>query len=275
MLLALGSGGSLGGQRAPAAKPAPAKPATRPASRPARKNLKLPGLVVNFQERCVDIVGSVCLEEGLLELIACTKGTKEHESIVAIQARPMHIHAALLVLGAKAGNPAMRKPLDEEGTRWIHIPPRGDPVDVYLVFKNGQGKTVERPISDFVARARRADQNAGADGRNDDDDITFPHTFLFAGSQLRGNGPGPRTYLCDRSGHVITISTFGDDLLCLPGIHGREDGLLMWEVDPTHLPKLGSKVTLRLRPQARSAPKAGKAKPGSTTKPALKQNRQQ
>jgi len=58
-----------------------AEPATEEsATQPARKNVKLPGLVINCQERCVDLEGSICLDEGMLELIACTKETKEHES---------------------------------------------------------------------------------------------------------------------------------------------------------------------------------------------------
>jgi len=66
----------------------------------------LPGLVVDFQNRCVDIKATICLDEGMLELIACTKETKEHESIVTITARPMHVHTALLLLGANNGKPA-------------------------------------------------------------------------------------------------------------------------------------------------------------------------
>jgi len=68
---------------------------------------------MNIEERCVDVESSVCLRHGLLELIVCTKGTKEHESIIMIEAKPSHIHTALLLLGAVPGNPAMRKPIDE------------------------------------------------------------------------------------------------------------------------------------------------------------------
>jgi len=240
-------------------EPAPEEPATGSAPESARKNLKLPGLVVNFQKRCVDVESSICLDEGMLELIACTKGSKEHESIVAIEARPMHLHTALLLLGAKSGNPAMRQPVDEEGTRWIDVPPKGSPVDVYLVFKNREGKMVEHPIGDFVGRTENgADQQPVADGNGADDDNEFPHTFLFAGSLLRGNGPGPRKYLSDLSGNVISIATFGDELLCLPGVSGHDNGSLMWQVDATELPKVGSKVTLRLRPQVQPAPKLAK-----------------
>ena len=243
-------------------RPASRKSASQPATRPARKNVKLPGIAIDFQKRCVDIEASVCLDRGTLELIACTKGSKEHESIVAIEARPMHIHASLLLLGAKPGNPAMQKPIDKAETRWVHLPPAGDPVGVYLVFKNKKGKLVERPISDFVAPAGKGpDEMVGAEDDGGEKEIKFPNTFLFAGSLLRGNGSARRTYLSGVSGDVISISTFGDELLCLPGIHGQQDGSLMWQVDATELPKVGSKVTLRLRPQAKG---------GATTRPRSK-----
>ena len=256
LVLTLFSSVSLGAEPALGENPGPAKPGTTP----IRKNVKLPGLEINFQQRCVDLKGSICLAEGFLELIACTEGTKEHESIVAITARPMHIHTALLLLGANNGNPAMRRPVDEQENRWIHLPPRGDPVKVLLVFKNNEGEMVERPISDFIARAgERAD--AFAANRNDaaeddaDENINFPNTFLFAGSFLHEDGPGPRKYLADQSGNVISIVTFGDEVLCLPRVHGHANDSLMWQVDPTHLPKIGTKVTLRLRPQLKPASK--------------------
>jgi hypothetical protein len=269
MVLALFSNLSWGDEPAPAAKPgpvvepAPGKPPTNPAPESARKNLKLPGLVADFQKRCVDLEASICLDRGFLELIACTKGSKEHESIVAIEAKPMHIHAALLLLGANPGNPAMRRPIDEQGSRWIDIPPKGDPVDVYLVFKDKEGQTVEHPISRFVARPEKGpEEKPDAGGADADERTGFPHTFLFAGSLLRGNGQGPRRYLSDLSGNVISIATFGDELLCLPGVYSNANESLMWQVDATELPKVGSKVTLRLRPQVKPASKTGKALPG-------------
>jgi len=244
--------------RPPAAadRPAPDPPATRPAPKPTGKNAKLPGLVVNFRERCVDVEAAVCLRQGLLELIACTKGTKEHESIVAINAKPAHIHVSLLLLSARNGNPAMRKPINPEKTRWIDVPPQGDPVDVFLVLPNKMGKKVERPISDFVTPAEGA-----AAEKVDSEAPKFPHTFLFAGSLLRNHGPGPQKYLSDLSGNVISVVTFGDELLCLPGIHGQGNDSLMWRVNATNLPAIGTKVTLRLRPKPKPAPKAGKADP--------------
>ena len=58
---------------------------------------------------------------------------------------------------------------------------------------------------------------------------------------------------------LISIATFGDEVLCLPGVHGNDNGSLMWEVDTTKVPKVGSKVTLRLRPQNKPAAKTDEA----------------
>jgi len=231
-----------------------------------RKPVRLPGIVVHPHEGYLDLKSTVCLEDGMLELIACVKGSKEHESVVAVEARPMHIHAALLVLGAESGHPAIRRPLNEEQTRWIDLPPRGDRVKVSLVVKDEAGKEVERPIGDFVTRTEGDPMNPGlpgepadtaddADDNADDDDPEdqFPNMFLFAGSHVVNEEAGERKYLADQSGHVITIATFGDEVLCLPGVHTRANDALQWRVDPTHLPEVGDEVTLRLRPVKETA----------------------
>lgn len=222
----------------------------------AVSKLKFPGIAINLEERCVDVEASVCLRRGLLELVACTKGTKEHESIIAIEGKPMHIHAALLLLGAKPGSPATRQQLGDQAERWIDVPPSGGPVDVFLTLKGQDGKVVEHPISDFIAPSSRTSDIAATA----EQEARFPtHTFLFAGSVLQGDGPGPRRYLSDESGNVISLSTFGDELLCLPAIHSQANDALRWQVDPTHLPAVGSNVTLRLRPQRLPAAKAAQA----------------
>ena len=213
--------------------------------------LNLPGITINKEEHYLDVVSEVCLDGGILELIACTEDTREykdHESLIAIQAQPRHVHIALLLVGAKAGHPAMRKPIDEAKTRWVDVPPHGGSVDVFLVFKDDEGKLVEHPINEFI--------KASEDGELEPEDVKFPtNTFLFAGSILHGEGEGPRRYLCDETGNFLTISTFGDEVLCLPGIHSHQNQLLMWEVNGEKLPEVGAKVILRLRPVLENAGK--------------------
>ena len=227
-----------------------------PVAEAAPPQLNLPGMTVNVAERYVDIEATVCLDEGLLELIACRKGTKEHESIVAVEAVPMHIHTALLVLGATNGHPAMRQPREPPATGWIDIPPSGDPIEVALVLPDADGQPVEHPISEFVAPADV--DFVGATGVGGDE-AWFPDAFVFAGSHLRDNKDGPRTYLADESGDVISIATFGDELLCLDGIHGHGNDALLWQINPDSLPPVGTKVTLRLR--VRKPDVAGPADP--------------
>jgi hypothetical protein len=103
-------------------QPGSAGGATNATLQAALQKLKFPGVAIDVQERCVDVESAVCLHRGALELVACTKGTKEHESIVAIGAKPMHIHAALLLLGAKPGSPATRQQLGDQAGRWIEVP---------------------------------------------------------------------------------------------------------------------------------------------------------
>ncbi|MFK7909495.1 MAG: YdjY domain-containing protein [Akkermansiaceae bacterium] len=197
--------------------------------------LKLPGIKINTKERFVDVDAKVCLREGALELVVCTKGTKEHESIFSVEARPMHVHLALLIIGAKSGNPAGRRRL--EGGGWLDVPPRGGQIDFSVVVTDKKGKAKETPIQEFMVST--ADPNE-----------KFPtSTFLFAGSRLIPQENGPKLYLCEQSGNVISLSTFGDELLCLPDVHGHQNGALLWEVVGDNLPKIGKKVILRLRPK--------------------------
>ena len=77
---------------------------------------------------------------------------------------------------------------------------------ILLVFPDRAGKPAEHPISEFITRSS-AEAEAGRDAAADKKvDRKFPtHTFLFAGSRLVDDGPGPRTYLSDDSGNVISI----------------------------------------------------------------------
>lgn len=75
----------------------------------------------------------------------------------------------------------------------------------------------------------------------------FPDLFVLTGSQLLSNGPGHGRYLAEDSGDVISIPTFGDEVLGLPEVVGQDNDGLMWEINPKHLPPIGTKVRLRLK----------------------------
>lgn len=213
------------------------------------KKLKLPGIKINADEGFIDVESEVCLDSGALELVACTKDSKEHEAIIAVLAEPVHMHMALLLIGAKPGNPATQRQIGEgEDKRWVFIPARGQKIKVSLVIADAEGKPVERPIADFIQHIE--DETAFLGNQNEEkEDRSFPTSeFLFVGSHLIERGDGPRRYLAAESGNVISISTFGDEMLGLSEMIEHTNGSLVWEINTDVLPKLGTKVTLRLKP---------------------------
>lgn len=87
----------------------------------------------------------VCLQEGVLEMLCCKKQTKEHESILAIDSPATAIHAGLLAIGAKVGTPVKFSPRFQ--------PPRGQKLDIYLQWKDKQGKLHRELAQNWVRTA--------------------------------------------------------------------------------------------------------------------------
>lgn len=225
--------------------------------RDALAKLDMPGVKINVEEWSVDVDATVSLRDGLLETVACIKDTKEHESVVAVNAKPSHIHTALLLIGAEAGNPAMRKIIGEgPEARFIDLPPRGGLVDVFLVVNTPEGKK-EYPINEFIEKAHDEFNYDGTPVETPKETELLPsHTFMFTGSVLVEQNEGPRQYIADYSGNVITLVTFGDETLSLPGIHDDANSALVWQVRNKHLPELDAAVTLRLKPHHAPRPDA-------------------
>lgn len=112
------------------------------------------GLVALNQQKTVllDLEGKrlllrtkVCLQEGVLEMLCCKKQTKEHESILSIDTQAKAIHAGLLAIGAKVGSPVKFSPKFQ--------PPQGQKLNLYLQWKDQQGKLHREPAQDWVRTA--------------------------------------------------------------------------------------------------------------------------
>jgi len=225
----------------------------------ALERLQLPGIKINLDEWSIDVDATVSLEQGMLELVACAKDTKEHESIVAVNAKPSHIHTALLLIGANPGNPAMRRIFGEgEEARIIDMPPRGGMIDVYLVLESPDGPK-EVPINRFIQKSIDYYDLAVTGEEKPDEREFYPtHSFMFTGSVLvERDEEGPRQYVADYSGNVISLVTFGDEMMGTPKIHDDANQSLVWEVRSEDLPELDSKVILRLKPQRPEPDEAG------------------
>jgi hypothetical protein len=89
----------------------------------------------------------VVLREGILEMLLCKKQTKEHESILSLDAQAYEIHAGLAKLGAEPGSPAKFVP--------EFVPPKGQRIDIFLTWKDEQGKLQRVPAQRWIRYVTR------------------------------------------------------------------------------------------------------------------------
>jgi hypothetical protein len=87
----------------------------------------------------------VALQQGALEMLCCLKQTKEHESILSLDAKAYVVHTALLALGAKPGTPVHYNP--------EYQPPTGQKIDIFLNWTDEKGKAHRVPAQSLVRRS--------------------------------------------------------------------------------------------------------------------------
>ncbi|MCA9312575.1 MAG: hypothetical protein KDA21_15275 [Phycisphaerales bacterium] len=166
-----------------------------------------------------------------LELIMCRRDTRDHEVLVATDAKASHIHAALLLLGLSEGHPGR---WHVENRRLIPEPPEGDAVTVEFVWEQG-GETMTAHPSEWV--------------KNLADGTRLPRgEWLFAGSVETDHPVFP--YGADGSGNVVGLTTFGDEVLAYPTVISPEAAIdePVWGADFDHVPPFGTAVVVRLIP---------------------------
>jgi hypothetical protein len=84
----------------------------------------------------------VVLRQGALEMLCCLKQTKEHESILSLDAKAYVVHTGLLALNAKPGKPFH---FDTE-----YHPPTGQKIDIFLNWTDDEGKAHRVPARSWV-----------------------------------------------------------------------------------------------------------------------------
>ncbi len=89
--------------------------------------------------------GQLCLREGLLEMLVCKQQTKEHESIISIDADAYVIHAALMALGAKPGTPVRFQPEFQ--------PPTGQKIEIFVSWTDEYGRPHRYAAQQLIRRA--------------------------------------------------------------------------------------------------------------------------
>ena len=172
----------------------------------------------------VAVDGHVCLRQGVLEMFACPTGTKEHESIVAVDSPAFLLHTALLAAGAEAGHPARFDPTFQ--------PPEGPEIEVTLEWTDATGAAQ-------TARAQSWIRNADT-GK----EMTFP--FVFGGSGFWTDpDTGDQRYLAD-AGDLICVSNFGTAMLDVPIVSSQSNMDLLFEPFTERIPPIDTPVRVWL-----------------------------
>jgi hypothetical protein len=194
--------------------------------------------------KSVVIVGEVCQRRVPLELFACLKGSKEHESVVVVPTLAYLVHAGLLAAGAEPGGPVQFHP--------EYIPARGPEVEVTVLWKDAQGKVQKARAQEWV--------------RDVETGKSMEHPWVFAGSHFsEDEETGERYYHGDTDGDLICVSNFPSAVLDLPIASSDSNASLLFEAFTEKIPPRGTPVTLVLTPKP--APEGETEPPSDEPKP--------
>lgn len=243
-----------------ASQPAPA-PADTPAD-PQPMREVFPGVRVDVASKLVEIDGAIPIDAHrttdkgqklvvFLETLVCMKDSKEHESLVVTDAKASQVHAALLLVGLKPGEPG-RWERRKEGDKntLVGVAPKGDAVRVTIAPKRDDGtRGDETDALEWVLNQRDAKGFR---------QIEPDAALVFAGSQMvkprrRMINPEktdqPEVYAGDLEGTIVGLTSFGTETIGVTAMYNPDAGTQEPEwIASERLPAVGTKVVVRVRP---------------------------
>ena len=175
----------------------------------------------------VVMLAEVCLREGQLEMFACLKGTKEHESVLAVPTKAQVVHAALVALGANPGAPAQFNP--------EYKPAHGPRIDITLFWTDAKGARQRADAQQWIRNVKTGKPMA--------------EFWVFGGSGFwKDEETGAQFYKAE-DGDFICISNFNSAMLDLPVESSPSNDALLFEAITDQIPPQGTKVSLVLTPR--------------------------
>jgi hypothetical protein len=169
----------------------------------------------------------VVLRDGYLEHFMCSKGTKEHEAILATDAVPSRIHAGLILTGAEPGHPVRFVPRFE--------PPTGATIALELQWKQD-------------GKVRRSDARQWV--RDEKTKAPLTIDWVFAGSELYDDPVTKKKVYAADEGDLITVANFGNAILDLPIVSSANDADRVYFTNTDKIPPLGTEVFVTLGPRS-------------------------
>ena len=178
------------------------------------------------KRKAVVVDGEVCLREGQLEMFACPKKTKEHESIIALNCKSEEVHAGLLAAGAKPGSPVAFLP--------DYKPATGQIVDIYVLWKDDKGEKQQARAQDWV-KDRKTEK-------------AMTYDWVFAGSGFAQDDEGKQYYRAN-GGDLVCVSNFPTATLDLPVQSSDSNDNLQFVPFTERVPARGTKVRVVFIPR--------------------------
>lgn len=186
---------------------------------------------VDRDRKLAIVDGFVTLRTGPLEMLACPRGTKEHESVVAVMARSEAVHAALLAIGATPGNPVRWEP--------EYAPAKGDAISVWVLWRDPDGK----------ARRMRAQEWIREVSTNKPLQIEW----VFGGSGFYHDPSLKRDVYMANEGDLICVANFASAMMDLPIESSRSDGSLQFAAFTENIPPRYTPVRMVLMKRSADA----------------------
>lgn len=253
LAMGLGLAGQAGGQTPPASEKAPAKEAAAPpALAPAadggatseprteqpddlgpplvdhpeqlRRLHRTQPVWIDPKEKAVVFQGRTCRASYPLEFLVTMPG-REYEAVIVSTVPPSVVHAGLMALGAKPGNPVQFVP--------EFRPPTGTEIEIEVRWKDAKGKVQKASARDWVRdiKTRKA----------------LSLNWVFGGSRF-AEDDGRQVYQAD-FGDFISVANVPIATLDLP-IRSQSDlDSRQFEGFVERMPPAGTPVTLLLKPK--------------------------
>ncbi len=183
---------------------------------------------VDAKRGLVMVDGHVSLREGYLEMFACITGTKEHESVVAVDSRAYVVHAALLAIGAEPGRPVQFRPK--------YTPASGTEIEIEVRWQDEHGRWKSVPAQQWVLHGPTKK--------------VMSQNWVFAGSGFwTDKATGEKHYQAE-SGDFICVSNFSTAMLDIPVESSQTNEELLFVANSEQIPPLGTPVRLVLKRKA-------------------------
>ena len=182
------------------------------------------------KSKLVIVAGAVCNRKGPLEMFACPRGTKEYESVVAVDSRAQIVHAALLAAGVKPGKPVEFEPYQAA---------TGPIIEIQVVWRDPQTTNLRQVRAQKWVRHLASKKEMSS-------------AWVFAGSGFwRDPDTGKQLYLAE-GGELVCVSNFATATLDLPVASPQANDDLFFDAFTEHIPPLGTRVWLLFREKKRA-----------------------